>query len=102
MDSTTLMVVIGLIAAVIGGYFVARKSHELEKVRGGVVAQAFHYLASAGMSGIPAALLVALIATIFTPDKILGEFVKYAILNLVVVFGALLIYGVVEPDPAVK
>jgi hypothetical protein len=102
MDSATLMVVVGLAAAVIGGFFVARQSNEFEAVRGGVVAQVLHYIASAGMAGIPAALLVMLVVTIFTPDNLFDDFVKYAIVNVAVVFGALLIYAVFEPDPEVQ
>jgi hypothetical protein len=85
--NTAWMVLIGVATALVGGYFVARQSNKFQPVRGGAPAQAAHYLASAGMAGIPAALLVALVLTIFTPDKILGDFVKYVLVTLAVVVG---------------
>lgn len=102
MSNTTWMVLIGVATALIGGYFVARRSIKFLPVRGGAVARAAHYLASAGMAGIPAALLVALVLTIFAGENILGDFVKYALITLAVVVVSLLIYAAVEPDAAPK
>ncbi len=102
MSNTAWMVLIGAATALMGGYVVAQQSSRFLPVRGGAVAQAAHYLASAGMAGIPAALLAALVLTIFAGENILGDFVKYALVTLAVVVVSLLIYAVVEPDTAKK
>lgn len=101
MDSVTLMVGFGLVMAVIGGYFVARESVGFEPVRGGALAQVGHFVACAVMSGLPAALLVMLIVTIFTAENLVEEFVLYAVISLLVAVGALLVYAVGEPDAPV-
>ena len=102
MSNTAWMVLIGAATALVGGYFVARQSNKFLPVRGSVIAQAAHYLASAGMAGIPAALLAALALTIFAGENILGDFVKYALITLAVVVASLLVYAAVEPDSGPK
>ncbi|MCZ7546068.1 MAG: hypothetical protein M5R40_22215 [Anaerolineae bacterium] len=98
MDSSLFMVAVGVAVALIGGYFVARASEKAAPVQGGAPARALNYVASAGMSGIPAALLVTLVVTIFTPANLLADFVKYVLVSLVIVVGALLLFAAVEPD----
>lgn len=97
MDNVTLMVGFALLMAVVGGYFVSRESEEFEPVRGGGASQVAHFLACAGMSGIPAALLVMLIVTIFTAGNLVEQFVLYVVVSLMVVLGSLLVYAVLEP-----
>ncbi len=98
MDSTVFMVLVGFAVALVGGYYVARGAEKAAPIRGGAPAKAFNYLASAGMSGIPATLLVALVVTIFAQNNILGDFVKYVLVSLAVIVVALLLFAVVEPD----
>ena len=96
MDNTLLMIIVGLATAVIGGYLVARESEAQEPIRAGLPAKIGHFIACAGMSGIPAALLVALAVTLFTPDNLLDEFVSYALLSLGVVIIGLLACAALE------
>ncbi len=100
MDNTQWMLLIGAGVAIIGGYFVARQSHESLPVRGGAVAEAMHYIVCAMMAGIPAAFWFVLVVTIFTADNLFADFVRLAIGALIVILAALLGYALSEPDPA--
>lgn len=103
MDSTTIMVALGVIVAIVGGYFVARQSNEFEAVRGGGIAQAAHYVVCAAMAGLPAAFWFTVAVFIFTATgfrEAFEPFVLYAVINLVVILTALVVYGAVEPDKA--
>jgi hypothetical protein len=100
MDAELLMVIIGAATALVGGYYVARSSHETEPVRGDQTQHALHYVAAAATTGLPAAFWFALLVTIFTPANIFDAFVKYAVFSLLLILAALAALAVTEPEPA--
>ncbi len=99
MDSTTWMIVLGLVVGVVGGYFIMRKSNEFEAVRGGPIAEVVHYAVSAVMAALPTAFWFTVVVSLITPDNLFGNFVKFALVGLGVILVALGVYTVVEPDP---
>lgn len=93
-----VMAGLGVLTALVGGYFVARKSNDIRKVRGGTLAEIANYVVSAAMAGIPVALLVTFVVTLLPQYNLFSAFVTYVLVNLIVVIAALLVYGVIEPD----
>lgn len=61
MDNAQLALLIGLVAGLGLGVFTARSSARRQKIHSGAAAHLFHYIASAGVTGILPVVLASLI-----------------------------------------
>ncbi|MBZ0302898.1 MAG: hypothetical protein K8J31_24345 [Anaerolineae bacterium] len=61
MNNTLLALIIGLGFGLVLGYFVARSSARREKIYGGQVAQIFHYIGAAAVTGVLPVVIASLV-----------------------------------------
>jgi hypothetical protein len=61
MDRTVIAFLIGLGIAIVFGSYVARRSNRAQRVNGGTIALAFHWVASTAIAGILPVVLTSLI-----------------------------------------
>lgn len=99
MNMTAIMIGVAAVVALVGGYFVERKSKESMPVRGGQFAEIFHYVVCAVMAGLPIAFWFTLIVSLHPDYNLFEDFVKFALTSLAIIVVALLGYAVIEPDP---
>jgi ABC-type sulfate transport system permease component len=61
MDNAQIAILIGLVSAVVLGFFTARSSARREAIHGGPLAELFHFIGAAGVTGILPMVLASLI-----------------------------------------
>lgn len=61
MDRAQIAILIGLLSAVVLGYFTARSSARRKAIHGGTLAQILHYIGAGGVTGILPMVLAAII-----------------------------------------
>ncbi|MBN2303280.1 MAG: hypothetical protein JXQ72_02305 [Anaerolineae bacterium] len=93
MNSWLLAIIIGAACGLVIGVKIARDSNREQPVLGGLLAQVFHYLACAGLTGMPPFIIAGIIVGL-SFLKLFGTAVGF----LAVTGMLLLIYAAVEPS----
>jgi hypothetical protein len=61
MDNALVALFVGIMVAIVFGFFVARRSTRHDKIYGGTFARVFHFIGAAGVTGILPVVLITLI-----------------------------------------
>lgn len=92
MSKEVIVPIIQVAIGLILGYFVARKSNAEQPVKGGTMAQIFHYLGAVTFVGVaPAVLLNALVLKLHFVPNVLSALAMLAVAGVF-----LIIYAVFE------
>ncbi len=91
MNNALLALLIGVAVALVFGYYVAQRSSRQQKILGGSVAQVFHFIGAAAITGI----LPVVLASLFLGQGF-ATALPFALAFLAMGWIALLIYAVIE------
>lgn len=91
MNEWLIAILIGVVLGLVLGVKIARDSHAKLAVKGGPLAQVFHYLASASLTGMPLYILTGIIVGL-SFLKLFGTAVGFLVVTAV----CLLIYAGIE------
>jgi hypothetical protein len=97
MDRTFIAFLIGLTIAVVFGTYVSRRSNRVQRVNGGMIALALHWIASSAIAGVLPVVLASLILGLGFSTAF-----PFGVAFLATGWAALVIYAVFERPKRVQ
>jgi hypothetical protein len=91
MNNALVALLIGIVAALVFGYYVAQKSTRQENILGGTVARVFHFIGASAVTGVLPVVLASLFLGLGFRTAL-----PYALAFLATAWIALFLYAVIE------